>query len=195
MATSIDQTEVKPPDFSQHWLFSDVVLVVQRRKFHVHRVILTIWSPVFKKMFTSEFREKYSFEIPLPGKEASEIEELLQLIYSNVSGRAWNSITNENCYFLTKLAHEYQMEVIFKRCEDFLIEKVSNMSGNGFLTDLVFAQTYDFETLLKITVEKASKLRLDDFKGHEMYDHIEPHIYKQIAEKMIQRHEARGCRY
>ena len=83
------------------------------------------------------------------------------------------------------------MEVIFKRCEDFLIKKVSNQSGNGFIADLVFAQTYNFEKLLKITIDKAtSELRLKDFKSHEMYDRIEPHIYKQIAEGIIQRLES-----
>ena len=59
-----------PPDFSVPWKCSDVVLVVERQKFHVHRYTLAMWSPVFEKMFTSEFKEKNSCEIPLPGKKA-----------------------------------------------------------------------------------------------------------------------------
>ena len=56
----------------------------------------------------------------------------------------------------------------------------------SLLIDLVFAQTYNFEKLLKITIEKAtSELRLEDFKSHEMYDRIEHQIYKQIVEGII----------
>ena len=41
------------PDFSQPWKFSDVVLVVEDKKLHVHRALLALCSPVFEKMFTS----------------------------------------------------------------------------------------------------------------------------------------------
>ena len=44
------------PDFSQPWKFSDVVLVVEDKKLHVHRAVLALCSPVFEKMFTSEFQ-------------------------------------------------------------------------------------------------------------------------------------------
>ena len=70
-----------PPDFSEPWKLSDVVLLVEEQKFHVHRSTLAFWSPVFERMFTSDFKEKNSDEIPLLGKKASEIKELLQIMY------------------------------------------------------------------------------------------------------------------
>lgn len=177
------------PDFASPWLFSDVILVVQGKMFHVHRTTLAMWSPVFEKMFTSEFKEKALCEIPLPGKKASEIKELLLVIYPNKSGKAWKSITNENCYFLAKLAHEYQMNDIFQRCEDVLVKLVSRKSGNSFLDDLIFAQTYKLEKLVQTIFNKARQLSLKEFKSHEMYDQIEPCIYKQIVEGIIERLE------
>ena len=42
-----------------------------------------MWSPVFEKMFTSEFVEKEAKEIALPGKKAEEVEILLKIIYSH----------------------------------------------------------------------------------------------------------------
>ena len=65
------------PDFSQPWKFSDV-LVVEDKKLHVHRALLALCSPVFEKMFTSEFQEKGKNEISLPGKKANELIQLLQ---------------------------------------------------------------------------------------------------------------------
>ena len=194
MATS-SENSATPPDFSKPWKCSDVVLVVEDQKFHVHRYILAMWSPVFEKMFTSQFKEKNLFEIPLPGKMASEIKELLLIIYLNIFGKAWNTVTNENCYFLVKLADEYQMEEIFKRCEEVLVSLVSNKLGNKFLDDLTFAQTYKLEKLLGLIINKARQLRLRDFKSHEMYDKMDPHIYKQIVEGIIEKLEKNSSKH
>lgn len=139
MATSSNMCSSDgPPDFSEPWMFSDVVLVVRDRnpdvkdidrKFHVHRFVLAMCSPVFMKMFSSDFKEKNMTEIPLPGKEASEFKELLVNIYPSASEKGWKAITIENCYFLCKLADEYQMDTIKQRCESFLVDKVKNTSG------------------------------------------------------------------
>ena len=70
VASTTNDSLVGLPDFSEPWKFSDVVLVVEDQKFHVHRSTLSIWSPVFETMFTSMFKEKNINEIPLPGKKA-----------------------------------------------------------------------------------------------------------------------------
>ena len=128
MATTNDSL-VGPPDFSEPWKFSDVVLVVEDQKFHVHRSTLSIWSPVFETMFTSQFKEKNMYEIPLPGKKASEIKELLLIIYPTLSETGWNTVTKENCYSLGELTEEYQMDPMMQRCENFLVEEVSRTSA------------------------------------------------------------------
>ena len=188
MATS-SENSAAPPDFSEPWKCSDVVLAVEDQKFHVHRYTLAMWSPVFEKMFTSQFKERNSLEIPLPEKKASEIMELLLIIYLDISGKAWKAVTKENCYFLIKLADEYQMKEIFKRCEDVLVQLTSSKPENTFLDDLTFAQTYKLERLLTTIINRARGLRLRDFKSHEMYDKMDPHIYKQIVEGIIEKLE------
>ena len=93
-----------PTDFSEPWKLSDLVLVVEEQRFHVHRSTLAFWSPVFERMLTSDFKEKNSDEIPLPGKKASEIKELLQIMHPSLEEKV---ITSGNCYFLLDLASEY----------------------------------------------------------------------------------------
>ena len=109
-------------DFKQPWKFSDVVLVVEGEKLHVHRAVLALVSPVFEKMFTSEFKEKEKKESPLPGKKANEVKELLQVIYPTVERKPPDEIKEENCHYLLSLEHEYQMAAIVYRCEDFIIK-------------------------------------------------------------------------
>ncbi|KAL9962433.1 hypothetical protein ACROYT_G031537, partial [Oculina patagonica] len=94
MAAANNSPAPRPTDFSGPWKFSDVVLVVEEQRFHVHRSTLAIWSPVFETMFTSNFKEKNSEEIPLPGKKANEFKELLQIMYDT----SWDNsmLTKEN---------------------------------------------------------------------------------------------------
>ena len=128
---------------------------------------------------------KYLFQV----KKASEIKELLLIIYPTKSGETWKVLTSKNCFFLLKLAREYQMEDIRKRCEDVLIDFVSQKPGNSCLADLPFAQFYKLEKLIGTIVNKARQLTLSDFKSHEIYDKMDPRFYKQIVEGIIGRLE------
>jgi len=178
------KSEVASPKFGQPWKLSDLVLVVEEERFHVHRAVLALWSPVFEKMFTSEFQEQSKKEVPLPGKKASEIEEMLLLIYPSPTE---SETTEENCYFLFKLAHEYQLAAIVTRCEDFMAEKVKDRAKESVLADLVFAQTYKLEKLKLASMNQAHCLSLDELKQDEMFDKIQENSVKEILEGIIKR--------
>ena len=77
-----EQAEMKAKHrFSEPWEDSDVILIVEDEKFHVHRLILSMNSPVFKAMFKSQFKEATANEIPLPEKKANEILDFLKQMY------------------------------------------------------------------------------------------------------------------
>ena len=89
-------------DFSKPWKSSDIVFLVENKRFHVHRNVLALWSPVFEAMFTSNFSEKKKGEIRLPGKKASSFKTLLLMIYPPskeeitlpLGKTSWNSLTS-----------------------------------------------------------------------------------------------------
>ena len=58
-----------------------MVLVVENERFHVHRQILSIHSPVFKAMLSTQFKEAEAKEIPLPEKKADEVLNFLKQLY------------------------------------------------------------------------------------------------------------------
>ena len=80
MIESETKTREDSLDFSEPWKCSDVVLVVEEERLHVHRDILMMWSKVFTTMFTSQFKEKTAKEVSLPGKKSAEIKEMLLVI-------------------------------------------------------------------------------------------------------------------
>ena len=179
-----------PPHFAEPWKLSDVVLVVQDQRFHVHRGTLAIWSPVFEKMLSAEFKEKNNDEILLPGKKASQFEELLQIMYPSLEQKL---ITQINCYFLFELAHEYQIDVIIQKCVNLMVSMVKDRRENDVVGMLIYAQKYQIKPLIATCIFEARRLTLTELRGHRMRDQIEADNYVQITEGIIQRLEEK-CR-
>ena len=178
-----------PPHFAEPWKLSDVVLVVEDQRFHVHRGTLAFWSPVFEKMFSTEFKEKNNDEILLPGKKASEFEEMLRIMYPSLEEKL---VTKINCYFLFELAHEYQIEDI-QKCVNLMVSMVKDRRENDVLRMLIYAQKYQIKSLISTCIFEARRLTLKELTQHGMRDQIEADNYVQIAEGIIQRLEEK-CR-
>lgn len=153
------------PDFSEPWLLSDVVLAVEEKKIHVHRSMLALWSPVFAKMFTAQFKEQTADEIPLPEKKASEIKEMLQVIYPTIG----KEVHEGNYLSLLNLAKEYMMTKLTKKCEIFLVGKLQN---SDCLEYLDVAQAYELKELEEACIKKAKSESFGVLKRHRVYEEI-----------------------
>ena len=106
--------------FKDEWDDSDAFFVVERTKFHVHRALLSLMSPVFKAMFSSDFREKVQREISLPGKKAEVFLSFLLIVYSRED---FDEVTSEllirkstpihsfQCFFFAKWLCTIKMEL------------------------------------------------------------------------------------
>ena len=92
--------------FSEPWEDSDLILVVEDDKFHVHRQILSIHSPVFKAMLNSQFKEATAKEIPLPGKKASEFLDFLKQLYVKENAGVTSKGLTELCLQLYPHTHK-----------------------------------------------------------------------------------------
>lgn len=60
---------------------TDLTLIVEGKKLHVSKMVLMVASSVFRKMFTSDFKEKSGTELELPGKEYSTFALFLRCIF------------------------------------------------------------------------------------------------------------------
>ena len=199
-------------DFSKPWASNDVIFVVEEQRFYVHRWILTWWSPVFDKMFSSNFAEKAKREIPLPGKKSVEFQELMLMVYS----LAERPMTIEKCFFLLKLGDEYQMEFLLQKCEAFLVAVSGSICAgrlsiqeyfSGFspqpskpekeqvLALIIIAQEYKLEMLLTDCLHEARYFSLAELKKEykELCELLEPVNYCRILEGIIERMEDRFC--
>ena len=155
-------------DFSKPWQFSDVVLVVEEDKFHVHRCILGMWSEVFTTMFTSKFREQTAKEIPLTGKKSAEFKEMLLVIYPTSA----KPICDNNYAFLLDFAKEYMMANLTEKCETYLINRLFKTSHpkNVCLELLEIAQNHGLNRLQTACIEEAKEMKFKDLKNHNIYE-------------------------
>jgi len=115
------ETAEKHP-FFEPWEDSNLILVVENERFHVHRQILSIHSPVFKAMLNSQFKEATAEEIPLPGKKANEILDFLKQLYL----KERDGLTINKVEHLLKLADEYQVMGVLDLCVKCLKDELKS---------------------------------------------------------------------
>ncbi|XP_068691856.1 BTB and MATH domain-containing protein 36-like [Montipora capricornis] len=159
--TGVDQTEKKVKHcFSEPWEDSDVILVVENETFHVHRLILSMNSPVFKAMFKSQFKEATANEIPLPEKNASGVLDFLKIIYGFQYIQERVEITMENVEDLLKLSHEYQVKQhIFDPCVKFLEDQPKTKKNVMKIEAL--ADLYNLEEVHQGCIDLLKNMRLE----------------------------------
>ena len=179
----LEASDQKP--YSQPRKSSDLVLYVEGRKFHFHRTLLTVASQVFETMFTSNFKEKSASEIPLPGKKASDIEQLLDFIYPDKNF----ILSKENCFPLFKLANEYQIERLIEECQNFLSDWCQEkMNEDEAVEALVFSQMYPVEEesvkLCKNIITTGEKA-WQEIKQHRLFTKLKPETVQYLMEKRI----------
>ena len=192
----IFQKTAHKTSFSEPWKSSNLVLVVEGRRFHVHREVLIVCSPVFEAMLSSNFKEKSAFEIALPDKKADEIQQLLETIYPDRK----SPITKENWSFLLAFANEYQIDILKERCENALSTWCNrDMNAGEAITVVVFSQKYPLDDkIVQICMEKfvsQADRRWDVIKKEKLYSELEPANEKRILEERVKFLESKSAMF
>lgn len=115
----------------------DIIFVVEGIQLHVRKEVLADNSPVFKRMFEADFKEKHQKKIPLPEENIEDFEEFLCLIYHP---EKWQ-ITEDTVFKILPLADQYQVSTVRKRCESFIIQSLQKFNSQK-------SQHFDINTLL-----------------------------------------------
>lgn len=168
-------------DFEETSWRSDFVLIVEGKRLYVARIILMLASPVFERMFLSEFKEKSRDELELPGKKKEQVVEFLRFIYPNAPTRfACDTARN-----ILPLAEEYQVMNLKSRCEDVMIESIN--SGTTALEIFHFlrdACMYDLRKLKEKCVDTVTERDQKDLDEAKQQCHIPAEGWAAILEKL-----------
>ncbi|XP_070206566.1 BTB and MATH domain-containing protein 36-like [Littorina saxatilis] len=100
---------------------ADVTFLVEDKPLRFFKSLLVFSSPVFAKMFTSDFRERESKEISMPGKKYWEFVVFLKQLHP---AHSWLPLTEDSVEPLLKLADEYDVQHVKTKCQHYIREQL-----------------------------------------------------------------------
>ena len=150
--------------FSEPWDDSDAVLVVEDKKFYVHRCILSLQSPVFKAMFNGSFKDSTQEMIELKDDKHEAMLLFLQLLYpANMLNEDYGKvdIKDENVLSIVELADKYGAKNVIKQC----LREVGNLEPDNAMRLLPYAARHELpvEEILDVIARHISTDTLKRF--------------------------------
>ncbi|KAJ8311529.1 hypothetical protein KUTeg_010884 [Tegillarca granosa] len=119
--SNFDSDSEEDNPFIEEEGITDIALVVEDKKLYVSKALLSIVSPVFKKMFLSNFKEEAAKELPLPGKKFKDVLEFLKVVYPNIQKPLNIHAYHQAVFYLKKkttkrLSYLYGLKKSYKIC-------------------------------------------------------------------------------
>ncbi|GFS57591.1 hypothetical protein NPIL_4211 [Nephila pilipes] len=97
-------------------ILCDVKLCTTNETFPAHKAFLCARSPVFRKMFTTDMKEKVQECVDIPDLEDDTVRRMLLYVYTNtLEGLQWESALK-----LYAVADKYEMAALKSKCSSFL---------------------------------------------------------------------------
>ncbi|CAL2047097.1 unnamed protein product [Caenorhabditis brenneri] len=122
---------------------TDAILVVDGKKLHVNKALLSYHSDYFKTLFNSEFKEKSMEEIEIEDVKFEDFAVLLSLVQEKPI-----EITKKNVENLLKLADRFLLDAVKYPVEMFI--KLSSEFTR--YEKLILADKYEFDDLLEYAI-------------------------------------------
>ncbi|CAL2047112.1 unnamed protein product [Caenorhabditis brenneri] len=131
---------------------TDAILLVDGKKLHVNKALLSYHSDYFNALFNSEFKEKSIEEIPIEDVNFENFATLLSMVQIQPIAP-----TNYNAENILELSDQFQLRVARRHIELFLLS-----SGMHNLEKIRIGEKYEMEDLLEFGVRH---LELAHFKN------------------------------
>ncbi|KAF1759787.1 hypothetical protein GCK72_016254 [Caenorhabditis remanei] len=128
--------------------FSDVVLVVNEKKFFVSKLHLAGRSPYFNLLLMRNFQKSTKSEIKLIGIVADDFQNYLEVLYGE------QSIDECTVEGILVVADTYDTPMVIRKCEDFLVKK----SQKTLKKMLEMSIRYNLEALKKKCLGKIKSI-------------------------------------
>ncbi|CAL2047125.1 unnamed protein product [Caenorhabditis brenneri] len=142
---------------------TDAILVVDGKKLHVNKAILSYHSDYFNALFNADFKEKLMREIPIKDVKLQEFATLLSLVHSKPIRP-----TRENAENILELAERFLMPSVKQHLEYFLIQT------DLFRMDKIrIGDKYQLENLIENGIKQYPKdHKLSATDGGECYKNL-----------------------
>ncbi|EFP02277.1 hypothetical protein CRE_21007 [Caenorhabditis remanei] len=152
---------------------SDVTLLVEDEKFHISKLFLSFHSTYFKTLFLGSFNESKKSEVILMDIDKWEFQKFMEVIYGA------NDIDDDYVVAILRLADMYDVPIVRKKCEQFLMEK----SKKPMREKLYWSLKYKIEDLKCLNdIKTPEDVRL---AVPENLQEIDPSLQAALFEKAL----------
>ncbi|CAL2047081.1 unnamed protein product [Caenorhabditis brenneri] len=157
---------------------TDAILVVEEKKLHVNKALLSYHSDYFKTLFNSEFKEKSMEEIKIKDVKYVEFARLLSQVHDTPV-----PIKSYYAEDLLKLADQFLLRGAKLHVENFII----NSQDFKRHEKLVLADEYNLENLLEHALglynNKAAYRDFHSFESRNISDELKLKMFDEYFAK------------
>ncbi|CAO1433815.1 unnamed protein product [Diamesa hyperborea] len=123
---------------------SDFTIIVKSKEFKVHKLVLSVRSPVFNTMFKSNWKEAVHNKVEINDIESNTFEKLLIFIYCGKIPEDLDSYAMD----LFVAADKYEVTELKNECEKYIFENVSKDNAmDVFNLSNLYSCNYDLKPL------------------------------------------------
>ncbi|CAL2047087.1 unnamed protein product [Caenorhabditis brenneri] len=159
---------------------TDAILVVDGKKLHVNKALLSYHSDYFNKLFNSEFKKKSVEEIEIKDVDFEDFAILLSSVHDKTFGI--NKINAEN---LLKLADRF----LLNTPKNIVVNVIRNSNEFSRYEKLILADKYKLDDLLEHALNLYNNYdSLKDFNyktKREFSDSLKAKLFEKVYENFI----------
>ncbi|GBO34453.1 TD and POZ domain-containing protein 5 [Araneus ventricosus] len=150
-------------------IFSDTEIRTSTRNFPVHKGILSARSPVFRRMFSHDMKEKNSGHVEITDFEDDTIHRMLLYMYTD----SLEDLQFQSASKLYTLADKYQIMSLKSKCSSFLKE---NLCPRNVCDVLVLADLHNDDGLKGTVQDYILGEHKEIFCSQEWKDFMNTHL-------------------
>ncbi|CAI2353026.1 unnamed protein product [Caenorhabditis sp. 36 PRJEB53466] len=155
---------------------TDAVLVVEGKKLHVNKALLSVHSDFFRALFNSDFKEKSMTEIPIEEVKYEDFLRFLSLIHPD-------AVVPEKTEFLTllELADRFGIRAVTKSIEQELLKYSENA-----MYKFLWAEKFGLEKLMDACIAKLnSSAEVKKIANDVLFESLSPFMKNVILRCLL----------
>ena len=178
--------------FRKQGIFCDVIIIIENRRFRVHKAVLSASSRYFMSMFTSGFQETERSEVKIEEGSAESFEQLVEFAYTG-----YFELSADNVCGILRMANYMEFTRAIDVCVNFIINEYNGMNLEDVfeiycMADAPFAVLVD--VLRKYLLNNFVKLgEVRSFLDHASHDFVAMCLSSEEIEIGASKEEEQVC--
>jgi hypothetical protein len=186
--------------------FGDMKIEVEEKEIPVSTFILCKESPVFRKMLTSDFKEKNENKIKVTDCSYADILVFVKVIHQ------LTKVNTDNVFTVLPIVHKYMCQVYLDQCITLLTDMAKShnlptgqINNTGYaincdmldliLKILIHAEKYKLSNVTITSIQRLEYAKISDIKKSQYFLSLEHQTYTAILESNLSKLEQTSSKY